>query len=87
MGRKPGPEYSLERKKVNEGYSPENCIWATPEEQARNKRSNRMLTAFGKTQYLAAWAKEYNISHSAILKQLSNEVPLEYYLAKVKRND
>jgi hypothetical protein len=36
MGRKPGPGYSLERINNNKGYSPSNCIWATPKMQARN---------------------------------------------------
>jgi len=36
MGRKPGPGYTLERMNNNKGYSPSNCIWATPKEQARN---------------------------------------------------
>jgi len=36
LGRKPGPGYSLERYNNNKGYSPTNCGWATPKEQARN---------------------------------------------------
>ena len=31
---------TLERLRVNEGYKPDNCIWATYETQARNKRIN-----------------------------------------------
>lgn len=33
----PGPEYSLERRDPREGYTPWNCTWALPKEQARNK--------------------------------------------------
>jgi hypothetical protein len=40
MGDKPSPEHTLERVNNDAGYSPENCIWATWEAQAKNKRTN-----------------------------------------------
>jgi hypothetical protein len=38
MGRKPTPQYSLERVNNDEGYFPENCKWATRSEQNSNRR-------------------------------------------------
>lgn len=40
MGRRPGRGYWIERKKNNEGYTKENCCWATTLEQGANKRNN-----------------------------------------------
>ena len=40
MGLRP-PGLTLERRKVDEGYSPENCFWATRSEQSANRRDAR----------------------------------------------
>lgn len=40
VGEKPEPKslYSIERQKNDEGYSPENCFWATRDRQMNNQR-------------------------------------------------
>lgn len=40
MGKRPGVNYTLERKDVNLGYEPNNCIWATRKVQNNNTRRN-----------------------------------------------
>lgn len=47
------PELELDRRDNDAGYTPENCRWVTPTVNARNKRTNRHLTAFGRTLTLA----------------------------------
>lgn len=70
MGRRPGPEYSLDRKRSDGNYTASNCRWATQKVQARNKRSNRLLTFRGQTLCLADWAKVTGLPRSTITRRL-----------------
>lgn len=70
MGRRPGPLFSIERIDNDRGYEPGNCKWATRTEQNRNTRQNVLLTAFGKTQCVTAWAEELGISAQLIRNRL-----------------
>lgn len=77
MGRKPVGPYSLERKDTNGNYEPSNCYWGTWIQQARNKRSNRLLTYNGKTQCLKAWAEETDRGVDLIAQRLQRGWTIE----------
>jgi hypothetical protein len=71
MGKRPTAEHSIDRDDNEAGYSPENCRWATRQEQATNKRNNHLIELFGRCQHLAGWAREYGIDHTLIISRLS----------------
>lgn len=51
MGERPSDKHSIERIDNNKGYSPDNCRWATADEQNRNTRQNRWIT-FQRRKYI-----------------------------------
>ncbi len=59
MDNRPTPKHQLERVDNNGPYSPENCVWATAQRQARNRRSNLPIRINGETMCLRAWAEKY----------------------------
>lgn len=63
MGERPEGT-SIERKDNNKGYCPENCVWATKKEQARNRRSNVLITLGGKTKCLQSWLEDKLVKRS-----------------------
>ena len=52
---------TLDRIDNGAGYSPENCRWSTPLEQANNTRSARMISYRGETYSLHEWARRLGI--------------------------
>lgn len=62
MGIRPSKEMSLERKDGKQGYTPENTVWATDEQQARN-RSMLKSNKTGKTGVTFNRHTQYWIAH------------------------
>lgn len=60
---------SLDRSDNNEGYSNNNCRWATKNEQARNTRSNVFLTIGSETKTIIEWAEIHGVPHSRIYQR------------------
>lgn len=63
---------SLDRIDTNGNYSKENCRWASALAQQSNKRNARKITYNGKTQGVAAWARDVGISDPTIRSRLNS---------------
>jgi hypothetical protein len=88
MGPRPGPEYSIDRYPIKNGnYELGNCRWATMTEQNRNRKDNRMLTAFGRTQCMAAWAEEFGVTSGLIYRRLKEGWGLSDAISKPPRRN
>lgn len=70
MGPKPSPLHSIERIDNNQGYTPENCKWATRKEQNNNQRRSRKLTYKGQVLTVSQWAEVLGISHTVLNNRL-----------------
>lgn len=66
IGPRPSDKHSVDRIDNERGYEPGNVRWATLTEQARNRRSNSHLTAFGETLTIAEWAERTGLHRGTI---------------------
>lgn len=65
------PGLQLDRIDNNGPYSPENCRWATPKMQHRNKSVNVFLEHNGERMVVTDWAKRLGVTPAAIRARLS----------------
>jgi hypothetical protein len=70
MGKRPSRLHSLERRDNESGYCPDNCYWATRQEQNQNRRNNRWITAQDETKCLAEWARMLGCGNATILARI-----------------
>ena len=76
---------TLDRIRGNEGYSPDNCRWATRKQQQTNLSSNVMLTYDGKTMTQKDWAIHLGMSGNAISERIRKGCSVEEALTAPPR--
>jgi hypothetical protein len=77
MGPKPSARHTIERRNNNGDYEPDNCCWATPGAQARNRRSNILLTVNSETMTAKDWAVRLSIKSATIYRRLAKGWTIE----------
>lgn len=77
MGDPPTKDHSLDRIDPNGDYSPDNCRWLHFKLQARNTRSNRILTLNGESKCIAEWADIIGVSAYTISARLKRGLSVE----------
>ena len=76
MGKRPANS-TLDRIDNSMGYERDNCRWATPKEQARNKRNSRLITFDGQIKTLSEWAEIIGISRTTISARIKRGWSIE----------
>ena len=82
VGRRPGPQYTLDRKDNNGNYRPGNVRWATRKEQARNRRNSCWIQCGKERKTLAEWAEITGLKNTTIRGRLRAGWPVEKALTK-----
>jgi hypothetical protein len=85
MGERPNGK-TLDRIDNEKGYSKENCRWATPKEQANNKKNN-FITFNNKKQHINEICKKYGITKYYLHQRLYAGWSLsDIFSLKIERN-
>lgn len=75
MGERPAGT-SLDRVDHAGHYCPENCRWATVQQQRSNRHNSVLITQDGRTMSAADWARELGVHRNNVLRRNKRGAPL-----------
>ena len=68
---------TLDRIDNNKDYSPNNCRWATKEQQSNNQRTNNFITLNDEKMTITNWSRKTGLSSSTIRNRLRSGMTVE----------